>query len=68
TTLSRFEMPAYSVWDASAGIARDRWDASLFVQNASNVNASTFTSTAQFIVTESVLRPRVIGVKLGYKF
>jgi iron complex outermembrane receptor protein len=38
------------------------------VQNLSNTNASVFTNTGQFVVAETVVRPRVIGVKVGYKF
>jgi outer membrane receptor protein involved in Fe transport len=68
TTLLRFENPAYSTYDASMGVAKDAWNAHLFIQNLSNSNASVFTNTGQFVVAETVIRPRVIGVKLGYKF
>jgi outer membrane receptor protein involved in Fe transport len=64
----RFENPAYTVYDASAGIAKDPWNVTLFIENLSNSHASTFTSTDQFIVEETPLRPRVIGVTLGFKF
>jgi iron complex outermembrane receptor protein len=68
TTVLRFENPAYSTYDASAGVAKDAWNAHLYVQNLSNSNASLFTNTGQFAVAETVVRPRVIGVKFGYKF
>ena len=68
TTLLRFENPAYSQYDASAGIAKDAWSAELFGQNLSNVNASVFTSTTQFVPAETITRPRVVGLKIGYKF
>ncbi len=68
TTVLRFENPAYTSYDASAGVAKDAWTAHLFVQNLANSNASLFTNTGQFVVAETVVRPRVIGVKLGYKF
>jgi iron complex outermembrane receptor protein len=68
TTLLRFENPAYTTYDASAGVAKDAWNAHVFVQNLTNSNASLFTNTGQFTVAETVLRPRVIGVKIGYKF
>jgi len=29
---------------------------------------STFTSDAQFSLQENITRPRVLGVKIGYKF
>ena len=68
TTLLRYEMPAYKTYDAAIGVAKDNWTASLFGQNLSNSNASVFTSSAQFIKSEVPLRPRVLGVKFGYKF
>ncbi|HEX4152219.1 MAG TPA: TonB-dependent receptor, partial [Steroidobacteraceae bacterium] len=68
TTLLRFENPAYTEYDASAGIAKDAWTAGLYIENLTNSNASTFTSTNQFVPAETILRPRVIEARLGYKF
>ena len=68
TSRLRFELPAYSTLEASFGIAKDNWNISVFAENLSNSNASTFTSTDQFIVEETPLRPRIIGVTFGYKF
>jgi outer membrane receptor protein involved in Fe transport len=68
TTLLRFENPAFSEFDASAGIAKDAWSAELFGQNLTNVNKSTFTSTTQFVFAEEIVRPRVLGARFGYKF
>lgn len=68
TTLLRFENPAYSQYDASAGVAKDAWTTELFAQNLTNVNASMFTSTTQFVPAQTINRPRVLGIRLGYKF
>ena len=68
TTLLRFENPAYSTFDASLGVAKDAWSAHLYSQNLFNKETSLFTNTAQFAVAQTALRPRVIGVKFGYKF
>jgi outer membrane receptor protein involved in Fe transport len=68
TTLFRFHMASYTTYDASFGVAKDQWSVQVFGQNLSNCNASTFTSTAQFVKTEVPLRPRVIGLKIGMKF
>ena len=68
TTLLKFENPAYATFDASVGIAKDAWNVQLFGQNLANRNASVFTSTGQFVEAQTVIRPRVLGVKLGYKF
>src|SRR5581483_462460 len=63
----RFENPAYTTYDASVGLAKDAWYADLYIENLSNSNASTFVSTDQFIIAQTPLRPRVIGLTFGYK-
>jgi iron complex outermembrane receptor protein len=68
TTHLRYDQPGYTTYDASLGVAKDNWTTQLYGQNLSNSNASTFTSSAQFIKSEVPLRPRVLGVKFGYKF
>jgi len=52
----------------SAGFAKDAWNLQFFAQNLTNVNASTWTNSAQFVMTETALRPRIAGIKFGYKF
>ena len=68
TTWLRYDQPGYTTYDGSLGVAKDNWTAEFFGQNLSNSDASTFTSSAQFIKAEVPLRPRVLGVKFGYKF
>ncbi len=68
TTLLRFQNPSYSTYDASIGVAKDAWAVHLFGQNLSDKNVSLFTNTGQFVVAETPLRPRLIGMKLSYKF
>ena len=68
TTLLRFENPPITQYDASCGIARDAWTAEFFAQNLTNVIKSTFTSTNQFVLAETITRPRVLGLRVGYKF
>ncbi|MCX7057134.1 MAG: TonB-dependent receptor [Proteobacteria bacterium] len=68
TTTWRYEMPAYSNWDGSVGIAKDSWSVQIFGQNLTDENKSTFTSSSQFIKAEVPMRPRVLGLKFGIKF
>jgi iron complex outermembrane receptor protein len=68
TTLLRFENPPISQFDASLGVAKDAWTTELYAQNLTNVIKSTFTSTNQFVPAETITRPRVLGVKFGYRF
>ncbi|MFI4868607.1 MAG: TonB-dependent receptor [Steroidobacterales bacterium] len=67
TSRLRFENPAYSTYDASIGFAKDAWYVTVYGENLSNSNASTFISTDQFIVAQTPLRPRIIGASFGYK-
>ena len=53
----RFENPAYTTYDAWAGLEKDPWIVSVYAENLSNSNASTFVSTDQFIVAQTPLRP-----------
>jgi iron complex outermembrane receptor protein len=68
TTLLRYEQPGYTTYDASLGVAKDNWTAEAYGTNLGNSDASVFTSSAQFVKSEVPLRPRVLGVKIGYKF
>ncbi len=68
TTHLRYDQPGYTTYDASLGVAKDNWTVQAFGQNLGNSDASTLTSSQQFIKSEVPLRPRVLGVKIGFKF
>jgi len=63
-----YDQPSYTTYDASIGVAKDAWTAQFFGQNLTSVNASTGTNAGQFVETETVLRPRIAGLKFSYKF
>jgi iron complex outermembrane receptor protein len=64
----RFENPAYTTFDASLGVSKDAWMVSLYGENLSNSHKSVFVSTDQFIVAETPLRPRILGLSMSYRF
>ena len=68
TSRGRFEVPAYTTYDAACGVAKDAWTVNVYAENLSNSNAATFISAFQFIVAQTPLRPRVIGASFDYKF
>jgi outer membrane receptor protein involved in Fe transport len=68
STRLEYVQPGYTTYDGSAGVSKDNWTAQVFGQNLSNSDASTFTTSAQWITAETPLRPRVLGVRFGYKF
>jgi iron complex outermembrane recepter protein len=63
-----YDQPGFTTYDAAVGVAKDAWNVQIFGQNLTSVNASTGTNAGQFVQTETVLRPRIAGVKFGYKF
>jgi iron complex outermembrane receptor protein len=68
TTWLRYDQPAYTTYDAAFGIAKDQWHVEAYGTNLGNSDASLFTSSAQFIESQVPLRPRVLGIKVGFKF
>lgn len=68
TTQYRYRQPAYTLVDASFGIHKNNYEASLFVKNLFDSNASTFTSSPQFIKAEVPVRPRTFGARIGVDF
>jgi outer membrane receptor protein involved in Fe transport len=68
TNYLKFENPPITQYDASIGVGRGAWSAKVYAQNLTNVLKSTFTSTSQFALQETITRPRVLGLQFGYKF
>ncbi len=68
TTSAAYDIPGYSTYDASIGAARDAWTFQLFGQNLTDERGKVFISNALAIETQTVIRPRVLGIKIGYKF
>lgn len=67
-TVNNYYMGGWATFDLAAGVSKDAWNVQFFTQNLANRNASTYTNAAQFILTETPLRPRIAGVKFGIKF
>jgi outer membrane receptor protein involved in Fe transport len=68
TTWLLYNQPAYTVYDAEAGVTKDQWRVEIYGQNLGNSSASLFTSSAQFIEAQVPLRPRVLGLTVGFRF
>jgi iron complex outermembrane receptor protein len=68
TTFLRYDQPGYTTYNAALGVAKDNWTTQLYGTNLGNSDASVFTSSAQWIKAEVPLRPRVLGLTIGYKF
>ncbi len=66
--VNRYVQPAWTTMDASVGVNKDAWNAELYVVNLTNENKSVYTTASQFILVEVPMRPRTIGLRLGYSF
>jgi outer membrane receptor protein involved in Fe transport len=64
--VSPFTMPGYTTYDASCGVGKDEWMVEFYGQNLGNNLSSVYTSSNQFVVTETTLRPRILGLKFSY--
>lgn len=63
-----YDQPAWTTYDMSLGVAKDDWTVSLVGTNITDVNKSLFTTSRQFILTETPMRPRVIELDFSYSF
>ena len=66
--VNNYYMGGWASIDAALGISKDNWTVQAFSQNLANRNASLYTNAAQYILTETPLRPRIAGIKFNYKF
>jgi len=65
TTVLRYRMPGYAIADFQIGFTRENWTVALFGDNIFNSRASTFTNSAQYIKTSTIVRPLTYGIKIG---
>jgi iron complex outermembrane receptor protein len=68
STTQAFDQPGFTTYDASLGVSKDAWSAQLYGLNITDTRGLTFISSSQAVETQSVIRPRVIGVSFAYKF
>ena len=62
-----YDQPGYSTLDGSVGISRDAWAAQIYGQNLTDTRAG-FLTFATFVKSQTVIRPRTIGLSFTYKF
>jgi outer membrane receptor protein involved in Fe transport len=67
-TTQRFYQPGYTTYDASFGAGKDNWNVSLVGQNITDTRGINFISQSEAIQTQTIIRPRTVGLKFGWKF
>jgi outer membrane receptor protein involved in Fe transport len=66
--ITNYDLPGYTTYDASLGVAKDAWLVQLYGQNITDARYVTFIGGGQFVQTDFVGRPRTMGLKYSYKF
>jgi hypothetical protein len=59
---------ALAAYDAALGVSEDAWTAQFYGQNITDTRGKVFISDSQAIETETVIRPRVLGLRFSYRF
>jgi iron complex outermembrane recepter protein len=59
---------AYSTYDGAVGMSKDAWTVQLYGQNLTDTRAALWTNQRQWYKSETVNRPRVLGLTFTYKF
>jgi len=68
------QLPSYALTNLRVGLARDRWMAFLFVDNATNkmaiqtINNTFFSFNSPDLTRATINQPRTVGVKLQWRF
>ena len=63
-----YDLPSYTSYDGAIGVSKDAWTVQLYGENITDKRAITFATFAQRIREDTVIRPRTISIKVGYKF
>ena len=65
---SRFVNPAATTFNLSFGVARDEWQAELFLNNINNEEAPMMQIAGHYTPVVTTQRPRTIGLRLSYDY
>ena len=66
----RILQPDYSLMNLRVGVtpASGRWLAEFYVRNLTDKNAIIYTNTANFDLRSTTNEPRVIGLRVSFRF
>jgi outer membrane receptor protein involved in Fe transport len=65
---TNFDDPAFTTYDASAGIASGAWTTQLYAENFTDTRAILYSSYAEFVKMNTINRPRTLGLRISYRF
>jgi iron complex outermembrane recepter protein len=62
-----YDLPGYTTYDLSVGIAKDAWNVQVYGTNITDTRGVTFSTYAQRVKEDTVIRPRTLMLRFGYK-
>jgi iron complex outermembrane receptor protein len=63
-----YELAPYTTYDAAAGVAKNAWEVEFYGQNLTDTRAQLFISSNSYVTLTTVNRPRILGIRMSYKF
>jgi hypothetical protein len=63
-----YDLPGFTTYDMSVGIAKDAWTAQIYGTNITDSRGVDFSTYAQRVKEDTVIRPRTVMLRIGYKF
>jgi iron complex outermembrane receptor protein len=63
-----FDQPGYTTYDASCGISKDNWTVQIVGHNITDTRGKVFISASEAIETQTVIRPRTVGLEGTWNF
>jgi outer membrane receptor protein involved in Fe transport len=67
-TVSAFDQPAYTTYDAFLGVSKDNWTVQVVGRNITDARGKVFISASEGIETQTVIRPRTVGLEASWNF
>ena len=67
-TTTAFDQPAYTTYDAACGVTKDNWTVQVIGHNITDARGRVFISASEAIETQTVIRPRTVGLEATWNF
>jgi iron complex outermembrane receptor protein len=61
-------LPGFTTYDMSVGIAKDAWTAQIYGTNITDTRGVDFSTYAQRVKEDYIIRPRTVMLRIGYKY
>jgi iron complex outermembrane receptor protein len=63
-----FYNQGFTTYEASVGVVKDAWSVSLFGENLTDTRGVPFSSYAEWVKANTIIRPRTLSLRFSYHF